>query len=324
MFGFYGQNKILSIGFPFGTLLILLSFFQPDDPLLWWILVVMAHTLGYVHFGLGYLYQLKSILRKPEVLPFVWFGLLTVGAIVVSEVFIWLGFLPLLSIIAIAYFLFHGACNETTLMERQIGYSPTLSLMIPFTFFLFPFFLLSLTHPSFFFTPQLTFLNPPPTTTVTLLSNVITLDVLQILALISLALFCVFVPLRLIYQKRFWAGVSIGAITLCMAFFLVKVYPLHYVMLYFVALTPHFISWSYYFYQTYREQAPEQIPHYVRDHVFILLPLVALSIASVYIPVVQTVHQYVFNGVLFVTFAMVHNTTSLLNEVWFKRLIGVV
>jgi hypothetical protein len=95
-------------------------------------------------------------------------------------------------------------------------------------------------------------------------------------------------------------------------------------MLYFLALTPHFISWSYYFYQTFRTQAPERISRYVRDHVLIFVPLVVLSVASVYFPTVHTVHQYVFNGVLFITFAMVHNTTSLLNETWFKKLVGIV
>ena len=284
----------------------------------------MAHTLGYVHFSLGYVYQTKSLLRQQVRKPFLWFGALTGSAIIVSSIFVWLGLLPLLSIIAIAYFLFHGACNETTMMERQLGFAPSLSMMISFTFFLLPFFLLSLTHPSFFFTPQLTFLNPPPETTVTLLSQVVTLDILQIISLISLALFCVLVPLRLVYQGRIWAGVNIMLVTLCMAVFLILVYPLHYVMLYFFALTPHFISWSYYFYQTFREKSPDRIPRYVRDHLFVLLPLVALSIASWYLPAVHTVQQYVFNGVVFVTFAMVHNTTSLLNETWFKKLVRIV
>jgi hypothetical protein len=322
MVGLYARNKIVSLGAPFLILIFLLGFYSSSSPQLWWILIVTAHTFGYVHFILGYFYQAKGVARKNNFRLWVWLGILTVGGISISLLGIVTNQVPLLSIFAIGYFLVHGALNETTLMQQQLGYAPKRRYMVPLAFYIFPFFLLSLTHPSFFFTPTLEFLNPPPTATITLLEAVITIDFLQGITLVSFLLFFLAVPARLFWSGRYLMGLSITVITGLTVWSLWFDYPLNYAILYFVALSFHFISWSYFFFQKYTAEAPDRVPRYLRDHACILVPLFLLSVTSGVSSQLDSVHEYVFNGVLFVTFAMIHNTTSLLNEDWFKRLVG--
>ncbi len=317
----YGINKAVSIGSPLLIFFGLLFLFPFDDSTLWLILIVITHTLGYTHFVLGFWYQLGAIRRSKNNLHLQWFFLLTAMALAVSVGSVVTGQLAMLAVIAIGYFLFHGALNEVTVMEKQFGYAPQRSLMVPLGLYLLPFFLLSLSHPSFFFTPQLDFLNPPPEIAVNLLEQIVTLNVLEIAALVCLGLFSILVPLRLLWQGSIKAGVTILFVTALSAYSFLQVYPINYIVLYFLLLSYHFISWSFYFYQIYQQKFPERIPRYLRHHAVIVVPLVVLSVGASVSPVFSVPHDLVFNGVLFITFAMIHNTTSLLNETWFQNMI---
>lgn len=317
----YGINKAVSIGSPLLIFFGLLFLFPINDPTLWLILIVITHTLGYTHFVLGFWYQFGAIRRSKNKIHLQWFILLTAVALTISFVSIVTGQLAVLAVIAIGYFLFHGSLNEVTVMEKQFGYAPQRSLMVPLGLYLLPFFLLSLSHPSFFFTPQLEFLNPPPEIAVNLLEQIVTLNVLEIAALVCLGLFSIFVPFRLLWQGSVKAGFAILFITALTAYSFLQVYPINYIVLYFLLLSYHFISWSLYFYQVYQQKSPERIPRYLRHHAVIIVPLVAVSVGASVSPLFSVPHDLVFNGALFITFAMIHNTTSLLNETWFQNII---
>ncbi len=319
----YSINKAISVGAPLGLLFVFLFFFSINNPVLWLILIVITHTLGYVHFILGFKYQLQAIIKSNNTQKFFFFWILTGIGLLVSFIGIVSGYIALLSIIAIGYFLIHGVLNEVTVMEKQFGHGPARSLMLPLVFYLLPFFLLSLTHPSFFFTPQLQFLNPPPEMAVSILQEIITIDLLQGVSAVCLLLFCILVPFRLLWQGSYIAGSAILFTTFISAYVFLDVKPINYVVLYFILLSYHFISWSLYFYQVYRRKFPERIPRYIAHHSIVLIPLVLLSLLAITNSSVAAVHTIVFNGLLFITFAMVHNTTSLLNEEWFQKLVNI-
>ena len=318
----YSINKAVSVGVPMGTLLTLLFFYDINNPSLWLILIVMTHTLGYVHFTLGFKFQLEAILKSKNEKKLYIFYLLTLVGLIVSLLGIVTGNIALLALIAIGYFLLHGVLNEVTVMERQFGYAPQRSLIVPLVFYLLPFFLLSLSHPSFFFTPQLEFLNPPPEVALTILQQIVTINFLQFISLISLVLFCLLVPLRLIAQRYYISGIAILLITFVTAYVYLDIRPINYVVLYFLLLSYHFISWSLYFFQIYKQKFPERLPRYISHHLIVLLPLVLLSISSYMHSSLEMLHDIAFNGLLFITFAMVHNTTSLLNEPWLQKFVG--
>jgi hypothetical protein len=320
--GAYAENKAISLGLPILFLGLLLFFYDIDSPSLWWILIVCTHTLGYTHFVLGFFYQCKALRRKQEYKKMLWFFVLTAAAVSFSVVCIYYGYLALLSVIAILYFVIHGTLNELTLMRYQLSYAPHASLFLPIVFYVTPFFLLSLTHPSFFFTPQLEFLNPPPMLAVSYLNTIISVDALTLVAFSLFGLFVALVPGRLLFEKKYIESGLIFSVTLVTLLFFLNESPLNYIVLYFIALVFHFISWSLYFGQVYKEKAPQRLPGYIRDHLYILVPLTILSVAVlVGTPDLVHAHQVVFNGMIFVTFAMVHNTTSFLNEAWFLKII---
>jgi hypothetical protein len=320
--GEYAQNKAVSLGLPFLFLFTLLLSFNINDPSLWWVLVVTAHTLGYVHFTLGFFYQCNSLYKKQAYKKMVWLFILTASAVAFSVACIMAGYLSLLAIIAILYFITHGTLNELTLMQNQVGFAPKASMFLPLIFYVTPFFLLSLPHPSFFFTPQLEFLNPPPTVAITYLSAVVSIDILVLVSIALLSLFIILVPGRLFFQKLYKESLIIFSVTVLTFFAFLFTQPLNYVVLYFIVLSFHFISWSVYFGQVYKNKKPEKLPQYIRHHAYILVPLLVLSVgAFVHFKEAVEIHQVVFNGMIFITFAMVHNTTSLLNETWFLRIV---
>lgn len=320
--GEYAQNKAISLGLPLLFLCTLLLTYSISDPSMWWILVVAAHTLGYMHFILGFFYQCNSLYKKQAYKKMVWLCILTTTAVAFSIACIVAGYLALLSIVAILYFITHGTLNELTLMQNQVGFAPPASIFLPLIFYVTPFFLLSLPHPSFFFTPQLEFLNPPPTIAITYLNAVVSLDVLALVAIAMLSLFLILVPGRLFLQKQYKASLLILVVAVVTFLLFLSVQPLNYVVLYFIALSFHFISWSLYFGQLYKTKNPKKLPQYIRHHAYIVVPLLCLSVAAfTHFKGAIEIHEVVFNGMLFITFAMVHNTTSLLNEKWFLKIV---
>ena len=317
----YWFNKVVSLGLPLAVLAVLLFFFAPTDPRLWWVLVVCAHTLGYVHFLLGFAYQNRALYKRRAGKEFVVLTSLTIVTVALSYWCIATGNLAALAIFAVGYFILHGTMNEHTLMERQLPHPPPARYIVPVALYVIPFFLLSLTSPSFFFTPQLQFLNPPPEVAVRYLSHIVSLNVLLLVSLASWAVFMVVVPLRLLVSGSYrWGILLLVAFTLGIVGS-ITYDPLPYVMLYYLALSYHFISWSLFFYQEYQAHHPERIPAYIRDHLLIGVPLATLSVLAFYhIGQGVSIHQTVFNGAIFITLSMIHISTSLLNERWFKRL----
>ena len=318
----YQLNKTISIGIPLLFLLCCLSIFDFNNPSLWWLLIIVAHTLGYTHFILGYLYQYRSLKRVSDKKSLQIFYVLTLVAILFSLIFIFTNLFPLLAVIAIGYFIFHGVLNEVTQMKEFMDISPRVSDLIPLLFYLLTFFLFSLMHPSFFFTPELVFLNPTPDMAVTMMNQIISTKFIHILAIVCAVLFFITMPGKLFFQGRFLASLVIATVAISTFGILFYMQPLSYVFLYFLALSYHFISWGVFILQKFLQRAPERIPQYVLAHVYILVPLSALLVLLIgNVPTVNSLQIFIFNGVIFVVMAMIHNTTSLLNEDWFKKII---
>lgn len=316
----YVENKIVSLGIPLTIILLLLTQFSMSDPRLWWILIVIAHLLGYVHFILGYYYQHQAVVARGDTRERCWLYVFTGIAIAVSLAFIIADQLSLLAVVAILYFIVHGVLNESVMIERQAERSvdrKTFSAFIPYICL---FFILSLTHPSFFFTPSLEFLNPDPATAQLWLGSIIPITALTVTTLALVTVFVWLLSIRLLRQRQWIVALtasSLGISTIIAAYLQ---QPLHYVLLYFVFLSFHFISWSYYYWQVYKEHKPEKVPAYIRHHAYILLPFGVLSLlAFASNDLAQDLHTFFFNGAIFITLAMIHNTTSLLNESWVKK-----
>lgn len=320
----YGWNKTISLGIPLLILLFGLLLFDENDTRLWWILIVITHSLGYIHFILGYVYQYRSLRRQGSRKKFLIFSLMTVVATLFALWFIYIEQIALLAIVAVGYFVIHGTLNELTLMNDQMGFAPKPELLLPFVLYITPFFLYSVTHPAFFYNSKFEFSNPSPDTTVQLLERTLSIELVFLLALFMLLLFLVLVPFRLLMQGHFVAGGVILAVTLLSSYTLVAERPFNYVFLYFIALSYHFISWSLYFYQKFSVSAPERVTDYVRHHLYLGVPLILLSVGAYLAPLgsLHLVHMAVFNGLLFLIMAMIHNTTSFLNEKWFLKLIN--
>lgn len=318
----YQVNKIFSLGVPIILLASALIFTDANDPSLWWTLIVITHTLAYMHFFLGYYYQFKMIRRARNTTLLVFFVWLTMISIFVTLLFVVANATSLLAIVAILYFTLHGTLNEHTLLKQQFPNAPEAKYFLPFFLYVSPFFLLSLEHPSFFFTPALEFLNPTPEVAINWLGSIISLDLLWGASLIFFGTFIILVPLRLIYNRAYYAGFMILALVVATLITFQDARPLNYVILYFIALSYHFLSFSFHFLQMYLKDRPQAIPMYLFHHVLILCPFIGLTLLlPLDLPHTQSIHRFVFDGKLFLFLAMIHNTTSLLNEEWFKKFI---
>jgi len=138
------------------------------------------------------------------------------------------------------------------------------------------------------------------------------------MALLFFVAYIVLVPLRLILNKSYSAGFLILLVVLAtIAVFYTK-QPLNYVFLYFIALSYHFISWSFYFLQRFVTNSPERVAKYLWHHILVLAPFLAVTFLLIYnIPYMQGLHGFLFDGKIFLVLSMVHITTSLINEEWF-------
>ena len=318
----YQLNKTVSIGVPVSFLIVCLFIFDFNSPSLWWLLIIVTHTLGYTHFILGYVYQYRSFKKNPNKKMLHLFIILTLIAILFSLFFIINNLFALLAVIAIGYFITHGVLNEVTQMKEFMNISPRISDMVPLIFYVLTFFLFSLTHPSFFFTPELVFLNPTPEKALVMLNQIISIESIIFLACTSCILFFITMPGKMIYQGNYQAGLIITAVAFSTFGILYFLQPLSYVVLYFLALSYHFISWGVFILQKFSLHSPERIPRYVLEHLYIFVPLTLLPLLLLAnVSSVQTIQVFIFNGMFFVVLAMIHNTTSLLNEDWFKKFL---
>lgn len=319
----YQLNKFVSLSIPLGVLLVGVLFSNLQSPVLWWTLLIMAHTLGYTHFILGYVYQYKSLKKKQNKKLLYSFYILTVCAILFSSAFIVFGLLPFLAVIAIGYFIVHGVLNELTQMKDLLGRAPQAGYMLSLVFYILTFFLVSLAHPSFFFTPTLEFINPSPEVAARLLNSILSLEILRVVTVLSIALFLLMLPVRLFFAGKYLSGFLILLVSTSTLYMFTVVQPLNYIVLYFLALTYHFISWGLYYWQKLKMYAPEKIPKYIYEHLLVLVPLMLASLLLYFpSPIIHTSHSIVFSILVFITLTMVHNTTSFINETWFVSFIN--
>jgi hypothetical protein len=148
---------------------------------------------------------------------------------------------------------------------------------------------------------------------------IMSVDIITLIALLLFGLYIILVPLRLIVNSYYWSGFLVLAITLTTITVFYFEQPLNYIILYFVALSYHFISWSFHFLQQFIKNSPERVKKYLWHHVYVLAPFVGVTFLLLYnIPYMREIHWWLFDGKLFLILAMVHNTTSLLNEEWFE------
>jgi hypothetical protein len=318
----YQFNKTISIGFPVLFLVISLYFTDINNPSFWWLLLIITHILGYTHFILGYFYQYKSLKRNPNKNLLLIFFLLTFGAILFALLFIISGNIALLAVIAIGYFITHGVLNEVTQMREFMGFAPRLSDMLSLVFYLLAFFLLSLSHPSFFFGPDLVFVNPTPEMAVWLLQTIVSNNLIQFLVVGCIVSFVVLLPGRLVWRGNYVAGATTALVGLSTLLMFYWNEPIAYIVLYFIALSYHFISWGVFIWQKFRISAPSRVRQYLFAHIYVAIPFVLSSVLLFNNSgTIDMIHSTLFNGLLFIIMAMIHNTTSLLNEDWFKKLL---
>jgi hypothetical protein len=211
------------------------------------------------------------------------------------------------------------------MMERQVGYAPDVLPMVGVGFLVTAFMWTALTHPSFFFSPQLEFYNPSSELAVTWLTQVVSFDWLFILPFSAMLLFFALTLLPMWFAQQRMMALLLLLITGSTFVIAWAVSPMHYIYLYFIALMYHFISWGYYFYQYFSATSAVRLRSYVIHHLVLLLPLGGLSVLVFVLhdqAVWYNTHILLYNGIIFITLSMIHNTTSFLNETWFRKIIG--
>lgn len=315
----YIVSKVISLGIPM-VLIAGAMLWVGVATDYWWFLVMVTIALGYVHFVGGFYYQLKALARSSfAVRYFVAFVVLTVVSVAISLLAITNGYIPELSVGVIGFFLLHGALNEKTLLMMQTGVAvPLVHFLLLAAGMLF-LMIASLAHPSFFFTPELTFTTLSHTAALAGASALLGADPF-VFARVGFALLLLLALFALWYMAASWRIVLLYGLTIAGFIVVMHIFrPVNFVFLYCLYLSYHFIVWSVVFWQKYRT-----VPTRFHEYLLVHAALVAFLLFAA-LPAQNGIHEMisvsVYNSAVFVTFAFIHISVSFLNEPWAKRFI---
>jgi len=313
-------NKFLSLGIVFG--IIFTTFLFSSHPTSHaQALLYATFLLGYGHYLISTLYQLQGPVSRKEfkyIFYFIIVGLLSVG---LATLAIYHNQTPLLAVIAIFIFIAHGAFNEQTHILRLAHiYIPT-HYWVGMTAFLCLLTMFSLPHPSFFFTSQITFLELDFFQAAELLNTIIPSSFFFLLqvAAFFVCVFCLILPL---YK---WYVTSAIAVSLLCLFTILSVWlvsPIHYVYLFTLFLSYHFITWIIFGYQNLSARNDTaKIRQYVLLNIVIYGGTGLLFMLSFL--ETSNLTTTIFQSEIFLIFTYFHIITSFLNESWLKKILSI-
>lgn len=315
----YVIHKLVSLGIVLAA--IALSHYAFGVGLVQWqFALLFVVLLAYMHFFVGFYYQLKALAKRPE--PAVQYAAFAVLFLVSALVTYGLLFFfnPLIAFyINIIYFLFHGLLNEQTLMQRQIGAKVPLITLLPLVIGAMSLFNASLFHPSIMFTSTFIYEESFADVLIALIRQVFDVTFVMYAIILGFAgafLLNCYTLYR--YPYRVPNLVSM-AMLLGLAWLAYTYGPLAYVNVYLFVVGYHFVTWSVYFFDVNYLRGTRFLTGYLIVHALVVVPIAVtavLHVRGIEVPVLaQLLH---FDVYLF--FGMAHITTSFLNDAWMQRL----
>ena len=312
-------SKAIALAIPIVLVLITLASTSTTVIGEWVFLIVMTVFFGHVHNLLSFKYQIKALYRKKnskEIAAYV--GLLFLSAGIVLY-FIANQQEALLVPFVFALFFLHSYLNEQTILRFQAAIS------LPFSFFIFltlvPLGLIyaALLHPSFYFDAQLVFYSLTEEQRLAYVMEQIVLHPKTVaLAWLGLALVFLIQFLRevsgYVYLKV--CSVALWVVSLALAWFVT----IPYIYVYAISFMYHYILWSVVYFQKFYNEGSPRMAGYIREHLYIVLPLLVLIYAFFYGEgILHQIALFVFDIRVFFVTAFAHVVVSFLNEPWLQK-----
>jgi len=320
----YTLNKILSLSAVFAC--IGLTFWWFGSTTEQWQAILLAIVgLGYGHFILGFLYQIKGFFCREypwqSVATFVTLVILTVGF--VYTILMVAGFVATL-FIGFTYFLFHGLLNEQTLIERQTSEVVPLLFLGALAIFVMSLLTYSVPDQTFFFDRQLTF---------------IPMNEL----LLRFAFESMYVSLEQ-FSYVFWVGMVSSLLLLFLAWFLygygkltvflmttivgvtglVTLFgPPLYIYMYLLVVGYHFMTWLLFYLHEMKKRGKVQYRTFVVQNIAVLLPFI-IGAYLFFTPQTPQLVYWLFDYQFFVLFTYIHISTSFMNDAWLQNMQSFV
>jgi hypothetical protein len=293
-----------------------------DTPTAWRIVLMITIVYGYTHFIVGGYFQLRGFARRKKPLrEYTVFGVLVLCSLLIVSMFYLTNTMMFFGVMLILYFVLHGYMNEGTLFLRQTGLQPPHSIFAFFALWFGGVSMFALMHPSAFFTATFEFLSPG---LVLYYRDILFGQFFSIMqgvgwAALVLGYGILLASYRSTPYKKATSIVLLGSIPLTA--WVILSGPLPYMYLYYFLLAYHFTSWMMlYGIQFVKEKSSNRLPFFALHGAIILLFVIPLLPAFE----LDAVALMLFNFYIHITFSMLHNTTSLMNEVWFRNLLDRV
>mgnify|MGYP003430087799 CR=1 len=287
----------------------------------WQFALLFVVILGYMHFFVGFYYQLKALARRENPsMYYIAFAILVLISVAITYGLLYF-FNPLIAFyINIIYFLFHGLLNEQTLIQRQANVRMPLICLLPLMIGALALFNAALFHPSIIFKRDFIYDASFADVFVAMVQQAFSVDIVLntiVIGFIAAHALAFYVLYK--YPYRLFNSVSIlllSSITVVAYFF----GPLAYVNIYLFIVGYHFVTWSVYFFAVNRARGPQFLTPYLVVHACVLIPLfitAGLHVKGIEVPLL--VDFFRFDSYLL--FGMAHITTSFLNEVWLQKIV---
>jgi hypothetical protein len=316
-------SRSISLAIPILLVMYGAWFWPGADTAYWTFLLLATFFFGHIHNLISFRYQTRAIWRRRQPRELVWFTVLTLVSAATVYIGISLGYQALLVPLVFIVFFAHSYLDEQTLLKMQAGITN-----LPTSFFLFLTFLpmvliyQSLTHPSFFFTNSLEFYEPvkPP---LEVIIGELGFDphyLMLVSALIGFTFLAV--AWRGLAAYRWLRAASVGLFLLILTIAL-RFEPVHYLYIFHISFSYHYILWSIVYYQKLKNEAPQRLPGYIREHLYLAVPL-GLLILGFYFAVdswVHTLSEWVYHTAIFFTIAFTHTVISFMNDDWFRKYV---
>jgi hypothetical protein len=298
---------------------VIFSAVLPEERQAWSVMLKIVALLGVAHFSVGLIFQVRTAIKQQ-------FNLKRFYGSLVAVSFLTLFFIALLYTfnlhlfawaLTFVYFMLHGTLNEITLFQRSFPESrPPRELFAAIGAWFCGIGLASIGHPSSLSTTDFGFLQPVASHYILLIhESFFLLSKWVGYGLIVVSFVISFWSFR--RQDYQWWHVSVMVLSFCGLGWLVFVGPLHYLYLFSILLSYHFILWSL---VTHERSQPG---HDRRLHRHAHLITLCIGVLAIFGGAQFLGLDWLrLSAEAFFTLSMIHISTSFLNEPifqsWFK------
>lgn len=314
----YFINKLLSLATVFLCIFLTLAWFGYSEDQ-WQAILIALIIFGYGHFILGFYYQLRGFLRKPQSWQwFASFSVLTIFSIGLAHVmFEYLGFVTTL-FIGLIYFMFHGMLNEQTLVFRQTGKKVPMLFFTAFAIFGVTLVAYSVPHETFLFNRNLQFLDV----------NVAWFKYVFEMNFIGVSNFLYILwggfSASMILLLYAWRRYGFPQLSLFLAVSFISILglmlvfgPPAYVYTYLVVVGYHYMTWLLFYLVEMKRRGESAYRMFLMQNIAILFPFVVFAYLF-FQPNTAPFVYAIFDYNIFVIVGYIHISTSFLNDEWMQ------